>query len=102
MDMKTEKARCRSCNQKGLEVFLDLGKKPPSDRILTEEILNQPEPFYPLEVAFCPHCTLVQILETVPPVDLFTEGYEYYSSFIHQIVLGDFNYSQHVKSPNRK
>jgi len=80
--MKGHDARCRSCNKKGLEVFLDLGAKPPSDRILTEEMLSQEEDFYPLEVAFCPHCSLVQILETLPPEDLFTAGYEYYSSFI--------------------
>jgi SAM-dependent methyltransferase len=65
---------------------LDLGQKPPSDRILTEEMLKQPEPFYPLEVAFCPHCCLVQILETIPPEDLFTDGYEYYSSFIPSLL----------------
>ena len=80
--MKAENARCRSCNQQGIEIFLDLGLKPPSDRIMTKEMMNQPEPFYPLEVAFCPHCTLVQILETIPPEALFTAGYEYYSSFL--------------------
>jgi SAM-dependent methyltransferase len=77
---------CRSCENSGLEIFLDLGNKPPSDRILTEEMLKQPEPFYPLEVAFCPKCSLVQILETVPPEDLFTGGYEYYSSFIPSLL----------------
>ncbi|MEJ2475542.1 MAG: hypothetical protein P8Y74_16890, partial [Desulfobacterales bacterium] len=49
--MKVQNTRCRSCREKGLEVFLDLGAKPPSDRILTKEMLNQAEPFYPLEVA---------------------------------------------------
>jgi SAM-dependent methyltransferase len=77
---------CRSCENSELEIFLDLGKKPPSDRILTDEMLTQPEPFYPLEVAFCPRCSLVQILETVPPEDLFTDGYEYYSSFIPSLL----------------
>ena len=80
--MKVQDARCRSCREKGLEVFLDLGTKPPSDRILTKEMLDQAERFYPLEVAFCPNCSLVQVLETVPPEELFTVGYEYYSSFI--------------------
>jgi SAM-dependent methyltransferase len=69
-----------------LQIFLDLGDKPPSDRILTEKMLKQPEQLYPLEVAFCPHCSLVQILETVPPEDLFTDGYEYYSSFIPSLL----------------
>jgi SAM-dependent methyltransferase len=77
---------CRSCEKSGLQIFLDLGDKPPSDRILNDQMLKQPEPFYPLEVAFCPRCSLVQILETVPPEDLFTDGYEYYSSFIPSLL----------------
>jgi SAM-dependent methyltransferase len=64
-----------------LSVFLDLGTKPPSDRILSEAMLKEPEPFYPLEVAFCSNCSLVQILETVPPEDLFLDTYQYFSSF---------------------
>ena len=80
--MKAHDAKCRSCNKENLEIFLDLGEKPPSDRILTKEMLSQKEAFYPLEVAFCPHCSLVQILETLPPEELFSDGYEYYSSFI--------------------
>ena len=84
--MRQEDAFCRSCRKPDLEIFLDLGEKPPSDRILTEEMLMQPEPFYPLEVAFCPNCSLVQILETVPPEDLFTGGYEYYSSFLPSLL----------------
>ena len=77
---------CRSCKKSGFEIFLDLGDKPPSDRILTKEMLMQPEPFYPLQVVFCPHCSLVQILDTVPPEDLFADGYEYYSSFIPSLL----------------
>ena len=84
--MATDNYTCRSCKNHGLQIFLDLGDKPPSDRILTEKMLKQPEPFYPLEVAFCTHCSLVQILETVPPEDLFTDGYEYYSSFIPSLL----------------
>ena len=80
--MTPHDTKCRSCQEKDLEIFLDLGLKPPSDRILSKEMLNQKEAFYPLEVAFCSHCGLVQILETLPPEELFTEGYEYYSSFI--------------------
>jgi hypothetical protein len=36
---------------------------------------------FPLNVAFCPHCSLVQLLETVPPEELFCQDYPYYSSF---------------------
>src|SRR5262249_19304301 len=54
---------------------------PPSDGLLSEEGLRAVERKFPLEVAFCPQCSLVQILETVPPDLLFGEGYLYFSSF---------------------
>ncbi|MBW2737488.1 MAG: class I SAM-dependent methyltransferase [Deltaproteobacteria bacterium] len=79
--MKTNNVACRSCERTDLDVFLDLGKMPPSDRLLTREQLKQPDPTYPLEVAFCSNCGLVQILETVPPEILFSDAYQYYSSF---------------------
>ncbi len=36
---------------------------------------------FPLDVAFCSGCTLVQILEVVPPEQLFVDNYLYFSSF---------------------
>ena len=72
---------CRSCGHKDLEKVLDLGHTPLADRLLTDEQLNQAEPAFPLEVGFCTECSLMQILETVPPSVLFCEDYPYYSSF---------------------
>src|SRR5262249_60083515 len=48
--------------------------------LLTAEQLDQPEAAYPLDLAFCPGCSLVQIIENVPPQKLFSE-YLYFSSF---------------------
>jgi SAM-dependent methyltransferase len=79
--MSLRNSVCRSCKEPGPEVFLDLGMTPLADRLLTPEKLVQPEPTFPLEVAFCPNCSLVQILETVPPEVLFCDDYPYYSSF---------------------
>ena len=84
--MKTENARCRSCNEFGLKLFLDLGISPLADRFLTKEQLQLPEPKYPLQVAFCPKCSLVQILETVAPQELFCDHYPYYSSVSPQLL----------------
>ena len=78
--MDSDKTVCRSCRKDHLEVFLDLGQSPLADRILTKQQLDQPEPRFPLEVAFCHNCSLVQILETVPPEQLFCNDYPYYSS----------------------
>jgi len=78
---RCKKAACRSCSAGGLRPVLDLGMMPLVDRLLTDETIKQPEPMFPLDVAFCPSCTLVQILETVPPEILFAHDYPYYSSF---------------------
>jgi hypothetical protein len=72
---------CRSCGSSELHTFLSLGKTPLSDNILTEEQLGGPEPRFPLDVAYCPECTLVQILEAVPEDVLFVDNYLYFSSF---------------------
>jgi SAM-dependent methyltransferase len=72
--------RCRSCGATELRSVLDLGRTPLANALLTAEQLAEPECVYPLELVFCPACTLVQITETVPPEQLFRE-YFYLSSF---------------------
>jgi SAM-dependent methyltransferase len=52
-----------------------------ADGLRRKEQLSQSEPMFPLNVAFCPNCSLVQLLETVPPEELFCQDYPYYSSF---------------------
>jgi SAM-dependent methyltransferase len=79
--MKNQNSSCRACGEKGIDPFLDLGMMPLADRMLTEEQLFIPEPRFPLEMAFCSKCGLVQILETVDPKVLFCDNYPYYSSF---------------------
>lgn len=71
---------CRSCEKPDLTIFLNLGKTPLADRLLSAKQLKEPEPYFPLEVAFCNNCGLVQILETVPPEILFCDAYPYFSS----------------------
>ncbi len=79
--MSSTEATCRSCGSSELSVFLCLGDLPLSDAFLREVDLRRPEPRYPLDVAFCASCSLVQILETVPPEELFCRDYPYFSSF---------------------
>ena len=79
-------ARCRSCGAHGLSVFLSLGNLPLSDGFLATSQLAQDEPRYPLDVAFCRSCALVQILETVPPEELFGADYPYFSSFVDTLL----------------
>lgn len=77
--------RCRSCGSIELRPVIDLGRTPLANALLTAEQLKEPEAVYPLEVVFCPACTLVQITETVPPEQLFRE-YFYLSSFSDTIL----------------
>jgi nucleoside-diphosphate-sugar epimerase len=79
-------ARCRSCGRPALEPVLDLGPMPLADGFRTAAALNGDEPRHPLELARCPHCHLVQILETLPGDVLFDADYLYYSSFIDTLV----------------
>jgi SAM-dependent methyltransferase len=76
---------CRSCGKVDLENILSLGCTPLANALLTEPELAEREETYPLDLAFCPDCTLVQITETVSPDKLFREYY-YLSSFSDTIV----------------
>jgi SAM-dependent methyltransferase len=72
---------CRICHSPEIQPVLSLGTTPLADALRRKEQLSQAEPVFPLNVAFCPSCSLVQILETVPPEVLFCRDYPYYSSF---------------------
>ncbi len=72
--------KCRSCGHEHLETILDLGITTLADALLKEDQLEKPEITAPLQVVFCPNCTLVQITATVPPQILFCQDYPYYSS----------------------
>jgi len=72
---------CRSCGSNRLRPFLSLGKTPLADALVETDQVGGDDPTYPLDVAFCPDCTLVQILEEVPAQVLFVDNYLYFSSF---------------------
>jgi SAM-dependent methyltransferase len=99
--MTTDAPRCRSCQAPGLTTFLSLGKMPLVDALLTEDDLRGPEPRYPLDVAFCPECSLVQILETVEPDVLFCRDYPYYSSFSDTLLRHSKANVQHLIASRR-
>jgi SAM-dependent methyltransferase len=72
--------QCRSCGDTHGKLVLDLGLQPLANNLLRPEDLAKPEPKFPLRVAVCQSCWLLQILDLVPPVQLFSE-YLYFSSF---------------------
>jgi len=71
---------CRSCGTRHGELVLDLGLQPLANNLLREEDLSKAEPKFPLRLAVCQSCWLLQILDLIPPVQLFSE-YLYFSSF---------------------
>jgi SAM-dependent methyltransferase len=76
---------CRSCGASDLERILSLGETPLADELVDPQD-NGNEPRYPLDVAFCGTCSLVQLLETVAPEVLFDEDYPYFSSFSEDLL----------------
>jgi SAM-dependent methyltransferase len=76
---------CRCCGERGLDVVLDLGSMPLANGLLTQDDLVRPEPRYPLAIAFCSRCHLVQITHTVEPELMFRE-YAYFSSVSDEMV----------------
>jgi SAM-dependent methyltransferase len=72
--------QCRSCGGKNGSLTLDLGVQPLANNLLRPEDLAKPEPKFPLRLAVCQSCWLMQIVDLVPPVQLFSE-YLYFSSF---------------------
>lgn len=71
---------CRSCGGADLPLILDLGSQPIANALLSEEDLDRPEASFPLAVAFCPACALLQVTETVPADILYRRDYPYFSS----------------------
>jgi C-methyltransferase-like protein/putative zinc binding protein/methyltransferase family protein len=76
---------CRACGARELFPILELGAQPLANALCPREALDQPEPRYPLDLAFCGSCTLLQILDFVPAKTLFG-GYPYFSSVIEPLV----------------
>src|SRR5579859_2324830 len=72
--------QCRSCSGTHGVPVLDLGLQPLANNLLRPEDLQKSEPRFPLRLAVCQSCWLLQILDLVPPVQLFSE-YLYFSSF---------------------
>ncbi len=70
---------CIACGTER-RLFLDLGFTPLANAYLKPEDAEQDEPFFPLRVAWCPACFLVQLADLVDPGVMFSH-YLYFSSF---------------------
>ncbi len=71
---------CLFCTAPLRSTVVDLGMSPLCESFLTEDSLNQMEPFYPLKARVCERCFLVQLEEYVSPEEIFSE-YAYFSGY---------------------
>lgn len=69
---------CSGCGHDDLELFLDLGLSPIADAYTNTP--TEVSQRYPLRLAVCGKCRLVQLLDVRPAHQLFGTGYSFYSS----------------------
>lgn len=87
---------CSGCGSRDLEPFLDLGMSPIADAYTARPEDDAPQ--YPLEVAVCPKCRLVQLLEVVDADVLFGTGYSFYTSASAPLSAYHARYAADVRS----
>lgn len=91
-----ETTSCLFCRAPLRRTFVDLGMHPLCESYVSEERLNQMEPFYPLHVYICDKCLLVQLQEYVSPAEIFTE-YAYFSSYADSWVQHAKRYTEMIE-----
>ena len=72
---------CQSCGAALSLTLVDLGMQPLSNAFVRPENSAKPDTLYPLHARVCTTCLLVQVDNVVPPHEIFTEDYAYFSSF---------------------
>lgn len=77
---------CHGCGGERLHPVVDLGIVPLADALVDPADPPDPEPRYPLAVAFCEDCLLVQVRHHVPPPTLFVDNYLYFSSYSRDLL----------------
>lgn len=90
------KDTCRVCTSRDLVKVLSLGEHPPVDNFVAPERTGE-EQGYPLEVYFCCACNLVQLIDVVPPTELFHDAYAFFSSASAPLVRHFESYAAQIK-----
>ena len=68
---------CRFCNHE-LNKFMSFGEMPIANAFVTKEQISD-EYFFELATAFCPHCTLFQLIDQPDPRKLFHDNYAFFA-----------------------
>ena len=78
---KTPLPQCRHCAAALTLTLVDLGLSPLANSYVPPDAGNDPDPAYPLHTRVCTDCWLVQVDDAVPPEEIFSSEYAYFSSF---------------------
>lgn len=77
--------RCRSCGSQHLELLIDYGQMPLAGGFMQPDEVVTRNLTYPLRLARCGACTLIQLLDSMRPEHLFRH-YSYASSTTRSLV----------------
>jgi SAM-dependent methyltransferase len=72
---------CQNCGAALTRTLVDLGIQPLSNAYVRLQNAGVPDKVYPLHARVCDVCLLVQVDRVVPPDEIFTEDYAYFSSY---------------------
>lgn len=86
---------CRVCKSP-IEPFMSFGKMPIANGFLRPEEFPD-EYFFELKPAFCPTCTMVQLMEQPEPQKMFHENYAFFSSTSRRMAIHFKEFADHVK-----
>ncbi|MCB1521476.1 MAG: methyltransferase domain-containing protein [Hyphomicrobiaceae bacterium] len=88
---------CRFCATPLTHTFVDLGKTPLANSYLADVGADAPpEPVFDLHARVCPSCLLVQVDDSVPPDEIFSD-YAYFSSYSDSWVAHARSYAEAMR-----
>ena len=88
---------CRLCNAELRRTFVDLGRSPLANSLLSAEDVDRREALYPLHVYVCDNCFLVQLPELARAENIFND-YLYFSSYSELWLNHCCNYAEAMTS----
>ena len=92
--MKFTMNNCWVCNNR-IESFMSFGPMPIANGFLSEEKFKD-EYFFEMEVAFCNHCKMFQLLNQPEPQQMFNENYAFFSGTSKLMATHFEEFANHV------
>lgn len=86
--------KCRICNTE-INPFISFGKMPIANGFLSQEKFAS-EYFFDMEVAFCGHCGMVQLVEQPEREQMFNENYAFFSGTSQAMKVHFKEFADHV------